>query len=225
MALVTYNSVAFVAGSHQRQPRSGSGGFVLLQSSPGGDLTGSFIAQLPKDPITVGVPPETFAYSFMTVSGGSLKPDEAPVGVTSFDPSVPPQRVFIGAAPVNVLIVYVPKGGSGLPGTGSGATIDQLDDTSGHLLNDTFVTVAPDLSGALTNSANVEGFVDRGVCRHDQLGGRDHGASDNLTIRRRLRGVGNFGTTGSSEPVPRFERQQRRFGPCPSALSGAADQP
>ena len=133
---------------------------MLLQSSPGGDLTGSFIAQLPKDPITVGVPPKTFAYSFMTVSGGSLKPDEAPVGVTSFDPSVPPQRVFIGAAPVNVLIVYVPKGGSGRPGTGSGATIDQLDDTSGHLLNDTFVTVAPDSSGALTNSANVEGFVD-----------------------------------------------------------------
>jgi hypothetical protein len=139
---------------------------VLLQSSNGGDLSGFFIPQMPtSDTITVGAPPnqETFAYSFMTVSGGSPRQGDPPVGVTSFDRNTPPQGVFIGdngATAVNVLMVYVPTGGGGPGGPGSGATIDEFDLTTGLLLNDTFVTVEPDPTGALTNSANVDGFVD-----------------------------------------------------------------
>ena len=101
---------------------------------------------------------ETFDFSFMTVSGGSQTPGGPPVGLTSFDSSNPPPPVFIGSAPINVVVVYVATG-SGGAGNGTGATIDEFDQTTGQLINDTFVTVTPDPDGTLTASGNVEGFV------------------------------------------------------------------
>ena len=94
----------------------------------------------------------------MTVSGGSQTAGGPPVGLTSFDSSNPPPPVFIGSAPINVAVVYVQTGGGG-PGDGTGATIDEFDQTTGQLINDTFVTVAPDPDGTSTISGNVEGFV------------------------------------------------------------------
>jgi hypothetical protein len=159
MPTVTYNYVAFSAGSHTRQPtRTGTGGFELLQSNPGGDPgSGTFAAPSPPPTIVLGAPPnqQTFDFSFMTVSGGSETQGGPPVGKISFDPLNPPPPVFLGEIPINVLVVYVQIGGSG-----SGATIDEFDETTGQLLNDTFVGVAPDPTETLTTSANVEGFVD-----------------------------------------------------------------
>lgn len=159
MPAVTYNYVAFRAGSHQRQPtRTGPGGFTVLQSNPGGSPTsGTFAAPSPPNTISIGVPLETFDFSFMTVSGGSETPGGPPVGLTSFDSSNPPPPVSIGNTPINVVVVYVATGGG--TGNGTGATIDEFDQTTGPLINDTFVTVAPDPDGTLTASGNVEGFV------------------------------------------------------------------
>jgi hypothetical protein len=95
----------------------------------------------------------------MTVSGGSLAAGGPAVGVTSFGSNNPPAPVLVGEAPITVLVVYVPPGGPG-SGSGSGATIDAFDETAGVLFNDTFVTVEPDATGALSKSGNVEGYVD-----------------------------------------------------------------
>jgi Carboxypeptidase regulatory-like domain len=161
MPSVTYQYLAFVPGRHQRQPRTISG-FKVLESFSGGDPLpgGTFLA--PPPPRTQTVDSETYVFSFMTVTGGSLKPGEPPVGLTSLDPEHPPTtQVFIGKSPLNVVVVYVPSGVVGPPQPGpSGATIDQYDQTHGVLLDDTFVTVTPDPDGTLTVSGNVEGFVD-----------------------------------------------------------------
>lgn len=162
MPAVTYNYVAFLGGPHQRQPtRAGPGGFTVLQSNSGGSPTsGTFAAPSPPKTISIGAPPdqETFDFSFMTVSGGSLTLGDPPVGLTSFDTSNPPPPTFIGNTPINVVVVYVATGGGGTR-NGTGATIDEFDQTTGQLINDTFVTVTPDPDGTLTASGNVEGFV------------------------------------------------------------------
>jgi hypothetical protein len=160
MPAVTYNYVTFRAGSHQRQPtRTGPGGFTVLQSNSGGSPTsGTFAAPSPPKTISIVAPPETFDFSFMTVSGGSQTLGGPPVGLTSFDSSNPPPPVFVGNTPINVVVVYVATGG-GSTGNGTGATIDEFDQTTGQLINDTFVTVTPDPDGTLAASGNVEGFV------------------------------------------------------------------
>ena len=161
MPAVTYNYVAFLGGAHQRQPtRLGPSGFNVLQSNSGGSPTsGTFAAPSPPKTISIGAPPdqETFEFSFMTVSGGSLTLGDPPVGLTSLDSSKPPPPTFIGITPINVVVVYVATGGGN--GNGTGATIDEFDQTTGQLINDTFVTVTPDPDGTLTASGNVEGFV------------------------------------------------------------------
>ena len=156
MPAVTYQYVYFSAGPHQRQPtRSGSGGFTAIESSSRGDPSGGTFGA-PPPPEYQNVGSATFVFSFMTVSGGSLTQGGPPAGVTSFKRTIPPPPVFVGSLPINVVVVYVPKGGG--PGT-PGATIDEFDQTIGQLINDTFVTVTPDLGGTLTTSGNVEGFV------------------------------------------------------------------
>jgi hypothetical protein len=160
MPSVTYDYVVFRAGSHQRQPtRTGVGGFTVLQSNSGGSpSSGTFGAPSPPKTISIALPnQETFDFSFMTVSGGSQTLGGPAVGLTSFDSSNPPPPVFIGITPINVVVVYVATGGSN--GNGTGATIDEFDQTTGQLINDTFVTVTPDPDGTLTASGNVEGFV------------------------------------------------------------------
>jgi Carboxypeptidase regulatory-like domain len=154
MPQVTYQYVSFSGGPHQRQPtRSGSGGFTLIESSQGGTpLGGTFAAPPPPPTLTVG--PNTFYFSFMTVSGGSLTAGGPVVGLTSLNSNVPPPPVYVGSTPINVIVVYVQLGGPPSPG----ATIDEFDETIGEPINDTFVTVTPD-PGGYTTSANVDGFV------------------------------------------------------------------
>jgi hypothetical protein len=76
----------------------------------------------------------------MTVSGGVLKEGGPAVGLTSFDPNNPPEQVVIGTSPLNVIVIYVPIDGNGPAGVGSGATIDQFDQTIGQLIDDTSPT-------------------------------------------------------------------------------------
>jgi hypothetical protein len=152
MPTITYQYVYFASGPHVRQPiRSpgGPGGFDLIQTLSGGTLSSgdSFGASAQPSSMTVGS--NTYPFSFMNVSGGTGG------GVTSFSANAPPSAVAVGSANIVVLVVYAPVGGGGTPG----ATIDSFDDTIGALINDTFVTVAPDPGGALKKSGNVDGFV------------------------------------------------------------------
>jgi hypothetical protein len=169
---VTYDYVYFAGGGgHTRQPRSttGPGGFTLINSLPGGTLQSgdTFAAGAQPQTLTEGgstlppVPAKTYTFAFMNVSGGTPAGQTTPSGVNSFSSNVPPPPVTVGSAPIVVLVVYVPTGG-GSGGTGSGASIDSFDETTGELFDDTFVTVAPDPGGPpppLTTSGNVDGYV------------------------------------------------------------------
>jgi hypothetical protein len=107
--------------------------------------------------LPVGAPSPTYKFAFVNVSGGE------PGGLTGFDPGNPP-LFTVGSNPVNILVVYVPVGGVGGQGD-SGASIDAFDETTGELVNDSFVTVSPDsvpqLPGdSLTSDGNIYGWVD-----------------------------------------------------------------
>jgi hypothetical protein len=108
---------------------------------------------LPPTQLVRGV---TYNFAFVNVSGGT--PSGAQV---SFDRENPPPFVTVTSSPVNVLAVYVPQSGeSHGGGSGSGATIDSFNETTGSLFNDIFVSVAPDSDGSLATSANDLGYVD-----------------------------------------------------------------
>jgi hypothetical protein len=125
----------------------------LIQTFSGGTLSSGDLFIASPQPASQLVGANTFPFSFMNVSGGEDG------GVSSFSANEPPPAVTVGFESIVVLVVYAPTGG-GPPGDGgSGATIDSFDETTGSLFNDTFVTVAPDASGALTKSGNVDGFV------------------------------------------------------------------
>jgi hypothetical protein len=169
---VTYNYVYFVSGPHQRQPRvSGSGGFVLINSQSGGQQTTNNEFSPGELPCTLTIdsttdvkngPPkhivENYNFAFVSINGGSPTEGGPSSSVQGFDCQNAP-LAYVGTAPINVLVVYVPAGGGG-GGSDSGATIDSFDTTTGALFDDTFVSVAPDPSGALTKSGNVDGYVD-----------------------------------------------------------------
>jgi hypothetical protein len=154
MFTVTYQYVYFASGPHTRQPRSssGPGGFTLIQTLPGGTLTSGdmFVAGLQPSSETVGG--VAYPFAFVSVSGGTQG------GVISFQWNVPAPSVTVGSANIVVLVVYAQAGGGN--GNDWGATIDSFDITTGSLFDDTFVKVSPDASGALTQSANVDGYVD-----------------------------------------------------------------
>jgi hypothetical protein len=105
-------------------------------------------------PGNVDVSGTTYYFAFVNVSGLNEG------GLTSFDHLVPPPAGTVGTTPVKVLVVYLPKGG-GNGGT-SGAVIDAFDETLGRLVDDNFVTVTVNGStnSALTNSGNVDGWVE-----------------------------------------------------------------
>ena len=159
MPTVTYDYVYFASGPRQRQPRQpgGPGGFALIGSSSGGDPSGgTFQAGL--QPPTLVVDGDTYNLAFVNVSGGySSASGGAPVGVTSTDPAIPPPPVYVRNQPIVVLVVYLPPGGGVAGRGGPGATIDAFDETTGILVDNTFVTVSPD--GSQTNEANQYGWV------------------------------------------------------------------
>jgi hypothetical protein len=162
MPSVTYEYVYYPAGPHTRQPRAagGLGAFELLKSIPGGDYAAGSQFIAPPPPATQVQGTATFDFAFMNVSGGfSSAAGGVAVGATSTDVNQPSSPVYIQAAPIIVLVVYIPVGG-GPNGQHYGATIDSFDETTGTLFNDTFVSVAPDTNNAETTSGNVDGYAD-----------------------------------------------------------------
>ena len=151
MPQVTYNYVYFAAGPHQRQPRlnSGPGGFTLIQSFLAGDPTGGTFSAGPLPQTLPAISPggPTFNFAFVNYSGKSSTVYNSP------------PLVHVGKDPIDVLVVYVPVGGSNGPPS-YGATIDSFNETTGILFDDTFATVSGDPDGTLSLYANKEGYVD-----------------------------------------------------------------
>ena len=155
MPSLTYNYVYFQGGPHTRQPRSvtGYGGFQPIGNLSG--AAGTLQSQTPFSPPSGSLPLTTtvgttiYHFAFVNVSGGTEG------GQTSFNAGTPPQ-VTVGTAPIVVLVVYLPSGSIGGPGT-SGASIDAFDESTGSLVDDTFVSVTP--NAALTSGGNVDGWV------------------------------------------------------------------
>ncbi len=162
MPSLTYEYVYFGSnGPHTRQPRATNsyGGFTPvpgLNSSAPQTLAPATQFGVPSAFLlpTVTVGNTTYKFAFVNVSGLTEG------GFTSFNPNVPPPLGTVGSNPVKVLIVYLPEGGTN--GNGSGAVIDAFDDTLGRLIDDNFVTVGVNGANntALTNSGNVDGWVD-----------------------------------------------------------------
>jgi len=162
---VTYNYVYFGSiGKHQRQPRTvTNGGFTTIASQSGGQQSTGLTFQPGQLPGAEMVGNQTYDFSFVTITGGVKTAGGPTIGVTSTTANAPPS-VLVGTSNIEVLVVYVPVGGGPCTPpancTSSGATIDSFDETTGTLFNDTFVKVAPDTNGALTQSGNVYGYVD-----------------------------------------------------------------
>src|ERR1039458_7954408 len=89
----------------------------------------------------------TFNFAFVNYSGKSSTVYNSP------------PLVHVGKDPIDVLVVYVPVGGSNGPPS-YGATIDSFNETTGILFDDTFATVSGDPDGTLSLYANKEGYVD-----------------------------------------------------------------
>jgi len=159
MPTLTTSYVYFGAsGAHTRQPRAVTsyGGFTPIPGlNPGGTATltpGTPFQPGPANP-TEPLGPQTLNFAFVNVSGCTEGP------LNSFVAATPPPVGTVGTDPINVLYVYVPQGG---PGNGGdpGAVIDAFNESSGSLVDNSFVTVSPDPGGALTTEANQEGWVD-----------------------------------------------------------------
>jgi hypothetical protein len=163
MPELTVNYVYYAGrGPHTRQPRNtGSyGGFTPIDSLSGslgtlgeGSTFNTTLGLMPNQVTDATVnPPVTYTFAFVNVSGGTNG------GQTSFDPNTPPGGATVGSAPIIVQVVYLPPTGVG-GGSSTGASIDAFDETTGSLVDDTFVTVSPDPNGSLTTSGNVDGWV------------------------------------------------------------------
>jgi hypothetical protein len=146
------------SGGHTRQPRAtpSYGGFTPIPGlNPSGTATLATSTPFQPGPaeatLTVGA--LNLAFAFTSVSGCTEG------GLTSFVASTPPPVGTVGANPILVLYVYVPVGGGGGAGS-TGAVIDAFNETTGSLVDNSFVTVSPDSGGSLTNEANVDGWVD-----------------------------------------------------------------
>lgn len=154
-ATLTYQYVYFgYLGRHQRQPRSNPAGEFISLGLPSGSATlavGTHFSVSPVDlPATLPVGGAVYTFAFVNVTG------LVEGGMSSTDINDPPGGT-VGNAPVNVLVVYVPPSGSG-GGDDWGATIDAFDETTGTLVNNTFIIANPD--NGETNDGNVNGFVD-----------------------------------------------------------------
>ena len=160
MPTLTTQYVYFGAsGAHTRQPRATTsyGGFTPIPGlNPSGTAilaTGTpFQAGLVEP--TLSAAGTSFIFAFQSVSGLTEG------GQVSYVASTPPPVGTVGTSPVLVLVVYVPQGipdGNGDPG----AVIDAFNETTGALVDNSFVAVTPDDSGdSITDTANVDGWVD-----------------------------------------------------------------
>ena len=153
-----------------RIPHTGnSGGFVTL-NVPGFPIVdpsvpaGSHPVLLVAEP-TLMIDGTNYALAFASILGSNEGGVTAFPNASGFLPfSVP---VDVGSANLTVNYVYFPVGGGGpclTPPCGSGAWIGEMDEMSGDLLWDYFVTVyspqsatSPDTG--LTNSGNIYGTV------------------------------------------------------------------
>src|ERR1022692_3961735 len=159
MPKLTYKYVYYsISGAHTRQPRAtNSSGFTPIPGLNSGGTatlqTGTQFQAISADPTHIANN-VTYSFAFMSVSGC------VEGGQVSFDCTTPPPAGTVGTADVTVLVVYLPPGCGN--GNGSGATIDAFDETTGNLVDDTFVTVSTNGSpdNPLTNSGNVDGYVD-----------------------------------------------------------------
>ena len=161
MPLCTIDYVSFAGGpGRTRRPRSaGSSGLVPIDSLSGSLTLGTTPFPLPAgwfaSPLivpAVGITPaQTFTLSFINIAGASVE------GQTWFPGEGPLPTITPGTATVAITAVYLPEGG-GVGGGDSGASIDAFDETTGTLVSDLFVTVAPD--GGAQTSGNIDGWVD-----------------------------------------------------------------
>jgi len=156
------------SASATRQPRTGSAAQLVTVSgsqftlNPNITETTVSVPTNPNPNISIGS--ATYALAFVNVSGG------AGGGVTVF----PGANTDFVTVPVqspaqNIVVenVYFPGGGGGCPPNtvcSTGADIDEFSETSGTLIDDTFVNVfTPPTSvtanASLTTTANVSGTV------------------------------------------------------------------
>jgi hypothetical protein len=153
MPTVTIQFVYFGSSeSHTRQPRSVTtdGGFTPIPGYPG-----------VSEPLTTGQPPwntipspspDGYTFAFCNLSGCTNGP------LTTFSAGTS-LAGDVGTADLLELHVYVPSGSGNGKGE-TGAVIDAFDATTSQLVDNDFVTVSPDPTGALTTQANVDGWVD-----------------------------------------------------------------
>jgi hypothetical protein len=163
MPSLTYAYVYFANGPNTTRAArhaGGGGGFTPIPGVSGGSAgavgagpyspPGSTLEQNQTD--SNG---GTYKLAFVTLLGGVDGPQ------TSLNPISDPPSTTVGSDPIVVLLVYFPSGGTGTGNGTPGASIDAFDETSGNLIDDSFVKVAPDdKEGSLTNLANLDGWVD-----------------------------------------------------------------
>lgn len=139
------------SGSHTRQPRSVStyGGFTPIPgfAGVGGETVSS---GLPWTTLT-SPPLPGYVFAFTNLSGCTGGPQ------TTFHAGTQLSGV-VGTEAVLELHVYVLAGSPNGNG-GSGAVIDAFDATIGSLVDNDFVKVNPDPTGALSTQANMDGWV------------------------------------------------------------------
>ncbi len=178
-ASVEESSVFYQAGTAgaTRQPRSsGAGQLVTIPGSvftPAQNISGPSVpvSTAPAQTVVVGAPPATTTYGLVYVSitggaGGGITVFPDANGNTPFSVDVPldspPQNIFVQN-------VYFPIGGPGGPcppnqTCSTAADIDEGNETSGGLADDTFVNafIPPSTTpnATLTGTGNKYGSVD-----------------------------------------------------------------
>jgi len=167
---LTYNIIYYQPGNGgTRIPHVGNaGGFQSLNVNGypfpiPGYPSGSTLVPLLGGTPTLMIGGNTYNLAYASVLGGKEG------GATAFPNSagiLPANvQIDIGSANINVNFVYFPVGGPGPGGKGSGAWLGEMDEMTGDLLWDYFVTVYSPQSAVtqdttLTTTGNIYGSVD-----------------------------------------------------------------
>ncbi len=165
---LTYNVIYYQPGNGgTRIPHVGNaGGFETLNVSMYPFHISNFPSGSNPVPLLGGTPTltvnnVTYALAYASVLGGKEGGATAfPNSSGNLPANVP---VDVGSSNITVNFVYFPVGGPG-PGGGSGAWLGEVDELSGNLLWDYFVTVyspqsATTQDNSLTNTGNIYGSV------------------------------------------------------------------